>query len=618
MFLATAHEQASWDEAFAQQTGLSKDFLMEQAALLLAIYCEQKWEYLLRGEPVRIFCGSGHNGGDGYALARMLAARGYRVEIYETGLTRSRPGIVGLNRDACRRMELPLYAIEDYMPQVGLHIDAIYGSGYRHRLQKDKELEFFQQRMRAARERFFDGYALLAVDLPSGLEVDSGFGWKDLPIYDVALAMGQGKLCMVFESLRDKVLHWQNLPLSIPAQVYTTFPPQQWRTLFTEEKLFRLWPKTASAAHKGTLGQVGIVAGSKGMSGAGLLSLEAALLSGAGRIYAALPEEAVGPALLRHPAALVQERPVFSSESEAGDFMHRFLLGLGRSEQAVCLLGPGLGNEEWTGILLEEALGWPGQVILDASALAWISSSVENLRRFVELCQRRLREHWPKPLLTPHVGEYRALLKTWSQLLVQNKSILSVLAKRVITTQSEAVASGDRSAYEEKLTPILEKGSEPDSLDLILQLCSLVAENMGCVIYRKSAASFLAWHLPPEEQGCLAEALLADLGQSTKTLPVTEFTTWISAGTSALARAGSGDVLAGLAAGLTARFTAHFKSGEQGPAALLSAAFLCGQTAEKFTKLYGHAYFSVATECMYLQDLLADLLERKKDAKERI
>lgn len=151
------------DETAQRRYGLPGIVLMENAARGLADLVASMTRP--EGGTIGIVCGSGNNGGDGYAMARHLANRGFAVEL--TAVRPSRPGSDAfVNAETCRRMGIPFRAWADRARNTALLVDAIFGTGL-DRPPAGPELEAIQA-MNAS------GLPIVAVDLPSGVDNDAG------------------------------------------------------------------------------------------------------------------------------------------------------------------------------------------------------------------------------------------------------------------------------------------------------------------------------------------------------------------------------------------------------------------------------------------------------------
>lgn len=157
------------DRAAIEEYGIPGIVLMENAARGLA---DQAMALLERSHAtaaptVLIICGSGNNGGDGYALARHLRNRACRVLL--APIAKPRAGTdAAANRDVCRAMKIPEIKIEDLdeHAEADLLVDAIFGTGLDREV-SGRPASIIRWINRSARP-------VLAVDIPSGLDCDTG------------------------------------------------------------------------------------------------------------------------------------------------------------------------------------------------------------------------------------------------------------------------------------------------------------------------------------------------------------------------------------------------------------------------------------------------------------
>lgn len=155
------------DRAAIEVYGIPGAVLMENAAIGLADEAIHWLGAGALGAKVLIICGSGNNGGDGYALARHLHNRGARPVLVPLG--EPRPGSdAALNLAICRRMGLPEVAPADLdrHRDADLVVDAIFGTGL------DRPVAGAAAEAIAWINR--SGRRVLAVDVPSGLDCDTG------------------------------------------------------------------------------------------------------------------------------------------------------------------------------------------------------------------------------------------------------------------------------------------------------------------------------------------------------------------------------------------------------------------------------------------------------------
>lgn len=156
------------DRAAVERYGIPSIVLMENAARGLLEVALDMLPEAPRAAPVIIFCGSGNNGGDGYALARHLAIAGYRVEIIASKSPKQESD-AGTNAAICQRMEIPvkdLDSLRDDLPRPSLVVDAIFGTGLDRPVEGDAKRHITWINDCAV--------PVLAVDVPSGMDAETG------------------------------------------------------------------------------------------------------------------------------------------------------------------------------------------------------------------------------------------------------------------------------------------------------------------------------------------------------------------------------------------------------------------------------------------------------------
>jgi NAD(P)H-hydrate epimerase len=167
-------EARAVDRIALEEFGIPGLVLMENAGLLAAL------ALLPRAiGPVAILCGGGNNGGDGYVVARQLSVRGRDVRVFATHAAERLSGDAAVNRAIAERMRLPIIPIEDERQLAGaraawraatLFVDALLGTGFQGSVRPHlaRVIEAL------AAERGERGASVVALDLPSGLDADTG------------------------------------------------------------------------------------------------------------------------------------------------------------------------------------------------------------------------------------------------------------------------------------------------------------------------------------------------------------------------------------------------------------------------------------------------------------
>jgi hydroxyethylthiazole kinase-like uncharacterized protein yjeF len=365
------------------QPGIPGIELMESAGWAVA---EAAARHKSSGCRVAVVAGPGNNGGDGFVAARLLAERGYRVQVLLVGEAAKLKGDAAL---ATKTWRGPVLAAEPgALVGADIVIDALFGAGL------DRPVEGLARAMIEAMNEAMNeksdarSVPVIAVDLPSGINGTSG------AVMGVAV-----KATATVTFFRKKPAHLL-LPgrlhcgetsvadIGIPGSVLARIAP------LTFENVPSLWrahfPAPRHEGHKYDRGHAVVVSGPSWSTGAARLAARGALRAGAGLVTIASPREALAVNVAANLAVMV--RPVDGAE-ELTNFLSD------RRFNAVAL-GPGLGVNEATCDLVLAALAGERAVVLDADAM---TSFAEDPRRLADALKKRPQQ---ATILTPHEGEF--------------------------------------------------------------------------------------------------------------------------------------------------------------------------------------------------------------------
>ena len=403
MRIVTPEAMARIDRAAVEELGLPSLVLMENAALGLA---EAVGRSFPAAESVAIFCGPGNNGGDGLALARHLAIRGYRVACYLAFGGREPRGDAGTQLAVCRKMApqllrlVELAADEDPAEalraarEADLVVDALFGTGLARPLEG-----WFAELVEG-----IDALPVpkLAVDLPSGLAGGRSELFGPHLRADLTVTFAAPKPAQVFPPAADAVGELVVADLGIPASLVD----RDWdgqgegslHLLTSEEAAALLPPPRPAGAHKGDFGHLLVVAGATGKAGAAILTARGAVRAGAGLVTAAVPEPIVQTVDGGSIESMSLALPA-SADGRLAAGAGEAILAAARGKDAVAL-GPGLGGgEPEAGEIRRAVLACELPLVLDADGVNAFAG------RAGELAARAAAT-----VLTPHPGELGRLL----------------------------------------------------------------------------------------------------------------------------------------------------------------------------------------------------------------
>ncbi|WP_058046798.1 bifunctional ADP-dependent NAD(P)H-hydrate dehydratase/NAD(P)H-hydrate epimerase [Streptomyces roseifaciens] len=336
--------------------------LMQRAAAGLAASCAG----LLRrvyGARIALLVGSGDNGGDALYAGARLARRGAGVTAVLVAPERAHAaGLAALQAAGGRVASAE--AADRALRGADLVLDGIVGIGGKGGLRPDAA-----QLVRAAAD---GGAILVAVDLPSGVDADTGEVRGTAVRADATITFGAYKPGLLVDPAREHAgaLRLVDIGLQLPAR-----PDVE---SLQHADVAALLPQPAAESDKYRRGVVGVVAGSARYPGAAVLAVAGALHGGAGAVRYAGP--AADAVIARFPETLVSAGP----PSKAGRVQ-------------AWVVGPGLGDGAEARQALEDVLASDVPVLVDADGLRLMTADA-------------VRERAAETLLTPHAGEAAALL----------------------------------------------------------------------------------------------------------------------------------------------------------------------------------------------------------------
>lgn len=396
--LVTAAQMREMDRRTIEEVGIPGIVLMERAGLAAA---EAVRELLKAqgGRRVCVLAGKGNNGGDGFVVARHLAEEGYSVQVFLFGLSEQIQGDARTNLDIWQRLggnltEITsadqLGTVETTLAQTDVVVDALLGTGL----------------SRAPREPLASaihlinrsGKPVMAVDVPSGLDSDSGAVYEGCCVRATCtVTFGAAKIGLMVYPGAGYVGHLTIADIGIPRFLMETQEPSV--SLTTGEDLRSFLPPRPLDAHKGNFGRVLILAGSPGFTGAAILAGRAAMRAGSGLVTVGIPASLnpiLESCLLEAMTIPLPETP---QQTLAPAALEAILNFLDRADAVA--IGPGLSQHDQTAALLRDLLPCLNPpTVLDADALNLLA---RDDFRFADIAA---------PLvLTPHPGEMARLLR---------------------------------------------------------------------------------------------------------------------------------------------------------------------------------------------------------------
>ncbi len=396
MKLLTSAEMRELEQR-AEAAGVSTDTLMENAGLAVA---QEIWMQLgsLEERRIAVLVGPGNNGGDGLVAARHLHEWGAQVRVYALRERNDSQWNQTLELGVpCGTVaeDDNFEALEGLLAGAEAIVDALLGTGSSRPIEGD--LAGIMERLAAVRSKTVKP-KLVAVDLPTGLDADSGRLDPLAVGADETVTFHAPKVGLYMQPGASAAGSVQQVEIGIPPGLDADL-----QTEVLERRAAKaLLPSRASDAHKGTFGRVLVIAGSTRYPGAAILAAKAAYRAGAGLVTIATPQSIATHLISSVPEATLLPLPEYDAGVISGHDAWEVIRDELPSIDAV-VLGCGFGQHDHSGVfvrrfLVSEEVASVKGIVLDADALNLVAADTSVLKNAVA------------PLvLTPHPGEMGTL-----------------------------------------------------------------------------------------------------------------------------------------------------------------------------------------------------------------
>lgn len=395
------------DENASAINGIPSLDLMENAGLAIASFVRDRLSGPSFGcRRVSVVCGPGNNGGDGFVVARHLAEWGATVSVSLIGRRDALRSDARANYERLGKLGIrpaEIHSVEDIaaFDNTDTIVDAMYGTGFRG------EIAGLDARMIEVMNT--SGVDIVSVDIPSGVNGETGQIATSAVKCSYALALGFAKKGHFLWPGRGHIGQLVVVDIGIPRDTYVDALVRL-REISAEFVKAALPPRRPDG-HKGTFGRALIVGGSAGMSGSVVLACRAAMKTGVGLTFAAVPESLVDVVDGGSIETVVRHLPEVRARRAIA------LRALGEVEAAckscdAIAVGPGMGRHHESQELVRRLVARRTlPMVVDADGLRAIAAKPTNETVRCEV-----------PLvLTPHAGEMAGLL---------NKDIAEIISDR--------------------------------------------------------------------------------------------------------------------------------------------------------------------------------------------
>jgi ADP-dependent NAD(P)H-hydrate dehydratase / NAD(P)H-hydrate epimerase len=375
-------EQIRQLEKLAVVDGTSGDELMGRAGKAAFEVLKEYWS---DAKSVVVFCGGGNNGGDGYVVAHLAHEAGLTVEVCYIGNLAKLKGEAKNAMQQCKDAGIAIRPFDnDELSDVDIFVDALLGIGLQGEVRADAAcvIQYINEH---------DGN-VLAIDIPSGLNADSGEVLGCAVAANCTVTFIGKKQGLVTGQAMDCCGNIVCDDLAIEQELFNQIKPNA--RLITVEHFQQILPPRLRTAHKGYFGHVLVIGGDCGMTGAPRMAAMGAARVGAGMVTIATRKD--------HACFMNIEQPELMSYGvETKEDLVPLL-----ERATVVVIGPGIGQTEWAKRLFATVLEFNLPMVVDADALNLLAAHPLK------------RTNW---ILTPHPGEASRLLNTATKVIQKDR-----------------------------------------------------------------------------------------------------------------------------------------------------------------------------------------------------
>lgn len=379
--LLTSEQTRLADEFTIRQEPVKSIDLMERAATaftnaFVAYYPD-------KATAVTVYCGTGNNGGDGLAIARLLSLQGYNVRVRVARFSGKSTKDFDGNLARLMQHQIPLNEYRQFQEikqeSSDVIVDALLGSGLNKPLAGEwlTLVEWLNSR----------GKPIVSVDIPSGFKAEGPVSKHDVTIKShLTISFQRPKINFLLPESALCINKFEVVDIGLDESfIQTQITPY---LLLTADYVAAHIKKRKAFSHKGTYGHALIIAGAAETMGAALLCAEASLNMGSGLTTACIPVGGVTALNIRIPEvmALLRHHDKLPGDIEWAKY----------NSMAI---GPGLGTSAESKAILESALkNYRHPMVIDADALNLLAAYPELIALVPQLS-----------VLTPHVKEFDRL-----------------------------------------------------------------------------------------------------------------------------------------------------------------------------------------------------------------
>lgn len=384
-YIVTAQEMRSYDKNTISYYGVESLVLMERAAYSV---CERIFKQK-KCKKILVLCGSGNNGGDGFAIGRILHTKKYEVKIVFAGSLEKMTQETKTQYEIAKRYGIPVESAKESMDFMQEEYDCIVDSIFGISLSRPIEGIYAEIIKQANSMKGFK----IAVDIPSGIDPDTGMVLGCVFCADETVTFGFKKAGLFLGKGKENCGKVICADIGIGEESFLDESPAGFS--YQEEDICKI-PKRKLDSHKGSNGKVLLIAGSSEIGGACVLSALSLYRSGCGYVKVLTHEKNRDLMMSKVPETMVS---VYGDGKLEPD-----TLKAACDFATVIVIGPGLGKTEEAKEIIRYVLTKTSKpLLIDADAINLIGES-KDLQEFLQK-----RDKSQPVILTPHLLELKRL-----------------------------------------------------------------------------------------------------------------------------------------------------------------------------------------------------------------
>jgi len=403
MELITSKDIKEAESTTINEYGISGLLLMENAANGMLQIINEKFQNL-QDIQIAIFCGSGNNGGDGYALARKLFLKGANVSIFSTVKISTLKNEAKINAFSCDKLGINITEEKQNikLDNAEIIIDGLLGTGLRRTV-----IGITKTYIDAMNN---SNAFVVSIDVPSGLDCDKGIIMGCGVYSDLTITFAKGKVGLYTQPGFKYSKQIRIISIDIPKDAFKNKKEEYF--LFDYDMAINHIKKRDKMVSKGDFGNVVVISGGKGMTGAYAMCAKAAMISGVGYTNSLVPLSRI-----YEYNQLVSEvicNGIDDKNKECISYIEneQIIETISKLKKVGCIvIGPGIPKEAKSHKIVEAILNnFSIPIVIDAQTLNDLSEHLEILNNKKGTV-----------IITPHPGEMAKLMKISIEYVQENR-----------------------------------------------------------------------------------------------------------------------------------------------------------------------------------------------------